>query len=56
MCHLAGCLPVAVQAAAGGVLHRRLLRQIHSLVSPGHLPLPGNVGSEAKVLFCLDSW
>lgn len=56
VCHLAGHLSVAVQAAPGGALHRRWLCQLHTLLSSGGLPLPGHAGSEAKVLLCLDTW
>lgn len=56
MCHLAGHLSVTVPAAPSGALHRRWLCQLHTLPPSGHLPLPGNASSEAKVLLCLDTW
>lgn len=55
MCHLAGHLSVAVQAAPSGALYRRWLRQLHAVPSSGRLPLPGHAGSEAEVLLCLDA-
>lgn len=51
---VAGHLPVAVQAAAGGPLHRRRLCQRHALLPAGGLPLPGHAGPQAKVLLRLD--